>query len=163
MERSEIIINVKNKIMSELSNDDEIIEALGLNDDESPDDLVWVRLFPHDFIPSTQSDVKSYINVEVDIPERRVRYGETASDIWVHAFIMFRVLVHQEDMRLNLPGESATRMDYLSMLIEKKFRNRQDFGIGKLRSFSNTAGSVNSTYRYRLLTFEVVDATDVCG
>lgn len=163
MERSEIIINIKNKIIAELVNDEEIIQALGLNDDESPDDLVWVRFFLHDYVPATQDSVKSYINVEIDMPERRVRYGETPSDIWIHSYIMFRVLVHQEDMRLNLPGESATRMDYLAMLIEKKFRNRQDFGIGKIRAISNTAGSVNNTYRWRLLLFEVVDATDVCG
>ena len=42
MSKSSCIRAWKNKIMSELSQDDAIIEALGLNPDESPDDLVWV-------------------------------------------------------------------------------------------------------------------------
>ena len=47
--------------MSELSQDDEIINALGLNPDESPDDLVWVRLYPHYYIPQTEEEVKKNI------------------------------------------------------------------------------------------------------
>lgn len=163
MESSEIITELKNKIITELINDDDIITGLGLNDDETPDDLTWNRIYPHDYIPQTETDVRSYISVEIDIPERRMRYGETASDIWIHPYVMFRVLVHQEDMQLNLAGESCTRMDYLSKLIERKFNKRGDFGVGTLRRLSNTAGSVNTTYRYRLIVFETVEAVDVCG
>lgn len=157
MAKSKVIRNWKNKIISELSQDDEIIEALGLNDDESPDDLVWRRLFPHYFIPETQDSVLSYLLVEIDIPERRSRYGSSDSDIWVHPTIIFYVLVHQEDMHMNMVGESGTRMDYLAELIEDKYDGRQDFGVGTLKLKSDTAGSVNTTYRFRQLVFEAVD------
>ena len=157
MAKSKVIRNWKNKIISELSQDDEIIEALGLNDDESPDDLVWRRLFPHYFIPETQDSVLSYLLVEIDIPERRSRYGSSDSDIWVHPTIIFYVLVHQEDMHMNMVGESGTRMDYLAELIEDKYDGRQDFGVGTLKLKSDTAGSVNTTYRFRQLVFETVD------
>ena len=157
MAKSKVIRNWKNKIISELSQDDEIIEALGLNDDESPDDLVWRRLFPHYFIPETQDSVLSYLLVEIDIPERRSRYGSSDSDIWVHPTIIFSVLVHQEYMHMNMVGESGTRMDYLAELIEDKYDGRQDFGVGTLKLKSDTAGSVNTTYRFRQLVFEAVD------
>ena len=65
--KSRCIRDWKNKIMSELSQDDNIIEALGLNPDESPDDLVWVRLFPHMYVPTTEESVRTYILVEIDI------------------------------------------------------------------------------------------------
>ena len=149
--------------MSELSQDDEIIKALGLNPDESPDDLVWVRFYPHDYIPQTEEIVKTYITLEIDIPERRSRYGDSENNIWVRPYIVFRVLTHQEDMHMNLIGESGTRMDYLSELIEDKYDGRQDFGVGILRLISDTAGSVNTTYRCRQLVFEAVDITGVCG
>lgn len=163
MGKSKCIRAFKDRIMSELSQDDDIIRALGLNPDESPDDLVWVRLFPHYFIPQTETDVRTYVLVEIDIPERRTRYGSSDSNIWVHPTIVFYVLTHQEDMRLNIAGESGTRMDYLAELIEDKYEGRQDFGVGTLQLKSDTAGSVNTTYRFRQLVFEGVDAVGVCG
>lgn len=163
MAKSKCIRQFKNKIMSELSQDEEIVNALGLNDDESPDDLVWVRLFPHMFVPSTEQIVKTYLLVEIDIPERRTRYGSSDSNIWVHPTIVFYVLTHQEDMHINMVGESGTRMDYLAELIEEKYEGRQDFGAGVLQLKSDTAGSVNTTYRFRQLVFEGVTATNVCG
>lgn len=163
MAKSKCIRQFKNKIMSELSQDDEIISALGLNPEEDPDDLVWHRLFPHYFVPQTESEVRTYILVEIDIPERRTRYGSSDSNIWVHPTIVFYVLTHQEDMHMNMAGESGTRMDYLAELIEEKYEGRQDFGAGVLQLKSDTAGSVNTTYRFRQLIFEGVTATNVCG
>lgn len=163
MAKSKCIRQFKNKIMVELSQDDEIISALGLNSDEDPDDLVWHRLFPHYFIPQTEEQVRTYILVEIDIPERRTRYGSSDSNIWVHPTIVFYVLTHQEDMHMNMVGESGTRMDYLAELIEEKYEGRQDFGAGVLQLKSDTAGSVNATYRFRQLVFEGVTATNVCG
>lgn len=163
MAKSKCIRQFKNKIMAELSQDDEIINALGLNPDEDPDDLVWHRLFPHYFIPQTEEQVRTYILVEIDIPERRTRYGSSDSNIWVHPTIVFYVLTHQEDMHMNMAGESGTRMDYLAELIEEKYEGRQDFGAGVLQLKSDTAGSVNTTYRFRQLVFEGVTATNVCG
>ena len=160
MAKSKCIRNWKNKIMSELSQDDEIIDALGLNPNESPDDLVWTRYYPHYYIPQTEEDVKTYILVEIDIPERRIRYGTTESNIWVHPTIVFYVLTHQEDMRLNMAGESGTRMDYLAELLEDKYEGRTDFGVGSLKLKSDVAGSINTTYRFRQLIFEAVDLDD---
>lgn len=163
MGRSSCIRAWKNRIISELSQDDEIINALGLNPDESPDDLVWKRIFPHYYVEKSESVVKTYILVEIDIPEKRSRYGSNDSSIWVHPTIIFYVLTHQEDMHMNLIGESGTRMDYLAELIEDKYEGRKDFGVGTLQLKSDIAGSVNTTYRLRQLVFEAVDVDGVCG
>lgn len=160
MARSNVIRRWKNKIMSELSQDDKIIEALGLNSDESPDELIWNRYYPHYYIPQTESEVKTYVCMEIDIPERRSRYDNNESNIWVHPTIIFYVLTHQEDMRLNIVGESGTRMDYLAELIEDKYEGRQDFGVGILQLKSDVAGSINNTYRFRQLVFDAVDLDD---
>lgn len=163
MGKSSCIREWKDRIMSELSQDDDIINALGLSSDESPDDLIWVRLFPHLFIPQTEEEVKTYILVEIQIPERRVRYGTRESSIWVHPTIIFYVLTHQDDMRMNIVGESGTRMDYISELIEDKYEGRKDFGVGTLQLKSDIADSVTTTYRCRQLVFEAVDVNGVCG
>jgi hypothetical protein len=143
-----------------LCNDDEIINALGLNPDEDPDNLVWKRIYPHLWIPQTETDVKSYLLVEINVPERRTRYGATSNPVYVHPVIYFYVLVHQEDMKLNLAGESGTRMDYLAELIENKYEGRRGFGLGQLTLKSNVASSINTTYRLRVLVFEAVDFDD---
>lgn len=161
--KSKCIREWKDKIMSELSQDDRIIEALGLNDGESPDDLIWNRLFPHLWIPTTEDEVKSYIMVEIQIPERRSRSNTSESDIWVHPIVVFDVMVHQEDMHMNLAGESGTRMDYLAELVEDAFDGRKDFGVGILKLKSDLADSINTTYRVRHLVFETVDVVGVCG
>ena len=157
MRKSSCIRAWKNKILGELSQDDNIIDALGLNEGESPDDLVWNRLFPHYYIPETQEEVKTYILVEIDIPERRSRYGNNDVNIWVYPTIIFYVLTHQEDMHFSMVGESGTRMDYIAELIEEKYQGRDDFGVGVLQLKSDMAGSVNTTYRFRQLVFEAVD------
>lgn len=163
MAKSNCIRQFKNKIISELTQDDEIINALGLNPDESPDDLVWKRIFPHYYIETTEDKVKTYILVEIDIPERRSRYGSNDSSIWVYPTIIFYVLTHQEDMHMDMVGESGTRMDYLAELIEDKYQGRTDFGVGTLQLKSDVAGSVNTTYRFRQLVFEAVDIdNDLC-
>lgn len=164
MGKSSCIRQWKNQIMTELCNDDNIIAALGLNPDESPDDLVWNRYYPHYYIPQTESEVKTYVLVEIDIPERRSRYSETNSSIWVYPIIVFYVLTHQEDMQLKMVGESGTRMDYLAELIEEKYEGKRGFGLGELQLKSDIAGSINNTYRYRQLVFEAVNLEDgLCG
>lgn len=160
MAKTKCIRSFKNKIMSELSQDENIINALGLNEDESTDDLIWVRLFPHQYKPQTEEEVKTYIFVEINIPERRSRYGDTDSNITVRPIIIFGVLTHQDDMRMNMVGESGTRMDYLAELIEDKYEGREGFGVGVLKLKSSVAGSVNNTYRFRELIFDAVDLDD---
>ena len=63
-------------------------------------------------------------------------------------------------MRLNMAGESGTRMDYLAELLEDKYEGRTDFGVGSLKLKSDVAGSINTTYRFRQLIFEAVDLDD---
>lgn len=153
----------KDKIVRELNNDEQIVEALGINPDEDEEDLVWVRLFPHYYVAETQSDVKSYICVEVDVPERRMRYGDTDNGLKIYPTITFEIVVHQDDMKLNLAGESGTRLDYLAELIEDKYTGRLDFGTGVLRLKSCISGAVSYGYRVKALTFEAVDVSGICG
>lgn len=42
-------------------------------------------------------------------------------------------------------------------------RGGKTFGVGTLQLKSDTAGSVNDTYRFRQLVFEAVDVSGVCG
>lgn len=159
MPNSSFIRIAKNRIMADLQNDNEIIEALRLNDNEDRDDLVYTRLFPHYFIPETQEIVKTYIMVEIDIEQQRTRYGNSSSNL-VYPTITFTVLAHQKDMRLDLPGVSAVRTDYITELIDLKYNGKDGFGLKGLEVISNVAGSLNDTYRFRQIVFKSADFND---
>lgn len=160
MANSSCVIDWKNQILSDLQNDNEIITALNLHEDDDPDDLVWNRLFPHYYIPDTQEEVKTYIMVEIDIQSNRSRYEPARRDIYSYPTITFTVLSHQDNMKLTLPGISATRIDYLSELIDRKYNGASGFGIGEIQLTSNIAGNLNDTYRFRQLVFQAVDFND---
>lgn len=161
MPNSSCIIAWKNQIMSDLSNDDNVIEALNLDKDENPEDLVWKRLFPHYYIPDVQESVKTYILVEIDIIEQRIsRYGNKTANIYSHPQITFRILSHQKDMQMKKQGLSATRIDYIGYLIDKKYNKKTGFGLGRLKLISNLAGNLNDTYRIRELKFQGVEIDD---
>lgn len=150
--------------MADLQNDDEIVEALGLNEDEDRENLIYNRLFPFYYIASgTQTEVKTYILVEIDITEQRQRYGSTSTNI-VYPTIIFTVLSHQDDMRLQLAGISAVRTDYIAELIDKKYNGKDGFGLKGLQVISNTASSLSGTshdvYRLRQIVFRAADFND---
>lgn len=164
MANSSCVSNWKNQILSDLQNDNEIIEALNLHEDDDPDDLVWSRLFPHYYIPDTQEAVKTYIMVEIDVQSNRSRYEPMKYDLYAYPTITFTVLSHQKDMEMKMAGVSATRIDYISMLLDKKYNGTDGFGLGRLQLTSNIAGNLNDTYRIRQLTFQTVDFSDsLCG
>ena len=66
MPNSSCITQWKRRILSELQNDDEILEALGTTEEER-EDLIYTRIYPHYYIPETVTEVTTYIMVEIDI------------------------------------------------------------------------------------------------
>lgn len=153
MPNSSAISDWKNKILSDLQNDEYFLDVLGTTEEER-EDLVYNRLFPHYYIPDTIDKVTTYICVEIDIRTR------TWSKLYAYPTITFTILAHQDDMRLNMAGISATRIDYLGELIDIKYNGALDFGVGKLELETNIAGNLNTKYRYRQLVFKGVDIND---
>ncbi len=159
MPNSSFIRIAKNRIMVDLQKDNDIVEALGLHDDEDAENLVYTRLFPHYFIPETQETVKTYVMVEIDITQQRRSYGNTGSNL-VYPTITFTVLSHQKNMKLDMAGVSAVRTDYIAELLDLKYNGRDGFGLKELEVVSNTAGSLNDTYRFRQIVFRAADFND---
>lgn len=164
MANSTFIREAKNLILSQLQDDDEIVKCLGLNPSEDRDNLIYTRLFPHYFMPATESEVKTYILVEVEIPEMRTHYLNGVNKNVVYPIITFYVLCHQSDMRLRLPKTSAVRTDYIAELIDNKYNGKDLLGLKNLELISNTAHNLSDTYRYRQLVFKGADFNDsYCG
>lgn len=152
---SQSIVYWKDRIMMELQNDAEIVSALNLNEDEDAEDLVGVRLFPYHFIPDTEEVVKTYILVEISIPEQRYDRGST---LFSKPTIAFTVLAHKDDMLMKESGQGAVRTDYITMLLDKKYNDNGGFGFKQLKFLYNEVTSTSSMkYRARTIAFEGVD------
>lgn len=150
MPNSSCITQWKRRILSELQNDDEILEALGTTEEER-EDLIYTRIYPHYYIPETVTEVTTYIMVEIDIRSL------SRTNVYSYPMITFVILAHQDDMKLELPSVSATRIDYLGELLDRKYNGATGFGVGKLELKQNYAGNLNDTFRTRTLVFQGMD------
>lgn len=124
----------KNKLISAFINSDDICELLFNKEpytEEDVDNLVYTQIFPYLYVNETQTEVKSYICLEVDIP--RVPTG-TIKDmkliLWVYS--------HKNGMKYSKKGYLGTKVDILVDMIEKQLRDSDKFGIGKLQLLSCT-------------------------
>ena len=128
----------------------EVLEALGTTEEEK-ENLIYTRIYPHYYIPETVTKVTTYIMVEIDIRSL------SRTNVYSYPMITFVILAHQDDMRLDLPNISATRIDYLGELIDRKYNGATGFGVGKLELKQNYAGNLNDTFRTRTLVFQGMD------
>lgn len=142
----------KNKAIALVLEQDEIIDLLEMSDEEA-DDPMYTRIFPYNHIPQTVEETKVYITFTVTVPKI------TFNKIWAYPRLTVRVIAHQERMKLNLAGVSATRIDYISKLIVNLL-TKNDFGFGKLKLATNYEDLYNFIFHYRELVFvgeELVD------
>lgn len=142
----------KNKAIALVLEQDEIIDLLEMNEEET-DDPMYTRIFPYNHIPQTIEETKVYITFTVNVPKI------TFNKIWAYPRLTVRVIAHQERMKLDLAGVSATRIDYIAKLIVNLL-TKQDFGFGKLQLATNYEDLYNFVFHYRELVFvgeELVD------
>lgn len=142
----------KNKAIELVIGQDEIMELLDMDEVEA-DDPMYTRIFPYNHIPQIIEETKVYITFTVNIPKI------TFNKIWAYPRLTVRVIAHQERMKLNMAGVSATRIDYIAKLIVDLL-TKNDFGYGKLHLATNFEDLYNYIFHYRELVFigeELVD------
>lgn len=157
MPNSSAIHQWKDKAIQMIVNDDEITSLFEKSDEEL-EEIVYTNIFPFGYIPETQENVDLYITVECSVPKMLFR------QVWEHPFLTIRLICHQRKMKLNKSAISATRIDYLSALIDKLLNGSTGWGYGKLSLVSNTEFSLSDVYKCRELIFQGQDLNeDLCG
>lgn len=160
-----LISDLKNKLIEQIQNDDLIIQALALSEDEDREDLAYVRLFPYYYVIPTQEEAKTYIFVEVGLTAIQDKYNALKNEIvYDKCTVYIYVVAHQTVMKMDTAGQSSVRIDYISQLLNKKFNGKRIAGFGTLQRISNAPRSINDTYRSREMIFEVLDFNkEMCG
>lgn len=158
MANDSIITTLKNKLIEQIQNDKQIINALAINKDEDEEDLSYVRLFPYYFIEPTQEEAKTYIFIEGTIEAVRDRFNAYKNEVVYDVCKMYMYVVsHQSVIRMEAAGHSAVRTDHIAELLSQKFNGQHIAGIGTLQRITDLPRNLSDVYRCREIIFEVLD------
>lgn len=155
MANSSCVSDWKNQILSDLQNDEFLLQVMNVSEEEIENGLMYNRFYPFRYIIDRQDVVKSYICVEINIDRNSDRrYG---SKIYVRPTITFRIIAHQDDNRITNLNTYKTRLDYIAEIIDKKYNGKSINGSNELELIANAAADVSTTYRERVVIFRGVD------
>lgn len=158
MANSSIIKKAKNKIIKEFIKDPDIVAAIHSSKIKSnePEKLIYEHIFDYNQNPHTLNDVRTFITIQVHIPQSYNDYR--ASDKFVKPTIEIWVISHEQHMKVDdIPKITQNRNDYLSELIDNKINGKSGFGIGQTRLLSNIEGSFQQDYLFRKMIIECMD------
>lgn len=154
MSNSKCIADWKEQILSDIQNDEMILKVLGVTDDEIEDGLMYKRLFPYSYVYETQTEVLTYICVEINID--RTNDFRFRNDLYVRPIITFRIIGHQDDLRIKNMNTYKNRLDYIAELIDEKYNGKRIKGSYELYFLKNQAMDISTTYRERVVQFRGV-------
>lgn len=142
----------KSAIINSILNDAEIMELMiGKKfTDEQVENIVYNQVFPYLYIDETQTETKTYICCEVNVPRIPTN---TIKDM----VITIWVFCHKDIMKYSKKGYRGTRTDILADMIERNLRDSDKFGIGKVHLDSATCISPNTKLYGRQLVFTIPD------
>lgn len=142
----------KTKIITMLSNDEDIITALDVKENEK---LLYNYLYPYFYIDDIQEIVKNYICVTLD---HKINENEYFKD----AVLIFHIICHksEENMKTKFDGN---RCDLLEGLIINKFNWNTNIGL-ELKAQRSIEGNLTNKYYHRTVEFKTLRFNSLeCG
>jgi len=142
----------KQTFLSKLRTSSEVKEILLGNDydEEIVDEILDKHIFPFLYIPDTQTEEKTYVCVDVVVPQ-------TLNFSIKNLKIIIYVFCHKYLMKYKKAGQIGTRTDILSNIIDEKLNGSREFGIGRLALQSVELFMSEKTYYGRILTYSASD------
>lgn len=175
MANSSIITEIKNKVITEIVNDEAFFYAINSSEIASPAEaasLINTHLFSYHLNPETLNKAITYLTLQVNITKQDKFKSD---DLWINPSLEIGIISHTSRMDVdNLPAVSANRNDYIAQLLDKKFNGRTSLGmetdadklilLGKLDLIESTEGALAPDYLYRKLIFITKDINNsICG
>nr|DAJ77309.1 MAG TPA: hypothetical protein [Caudoviricetes sp.] len=146
------IIKYKQQVGSMLINSPEIIKLINNKEFEEPEELIGQNIFNFIRYPFAPEEEICYICFEVDVPE----VYSNRNYLFKKLVLTFYIVSHERIMPTDDPS-GGTRTDLLSAHIDKLFNNYKGIGKVPLQLISNTASSISTKHRCRILTFAAED------
>lgn len=155
----EEIGSFKNKIVSKLINDSNILDAIlgDINDIKDPETALLGKdgsgnggcVFKFEYIPDTQENSKTFLCVEV-VPQETD--GDTITNMVIYVFAYCSKNLMQTYHR---KGQAGTRVDILVSDIDKILNGNSEFGIGPLEWAGSSIYKPAQPYYGRMLVYRV--------
>lgn len=143
----------KNRLLSIIVNSNDICEVIlgsGYNKENVDEQLIYSNIFPYLYIDDTQTEQKSYIGVEVDVPRTmNFTYKDMRITIWCYC--------HKGIMKYSKKGYSGTRSDILSDMVDRLLNSSNNFGLGRLKLQSCTYLSPSKDYYGKQLIYSCAE------
>lgn len=119
--------------------------------EEDTDNLIYTQIFPYLYVDDAQIEQKSYVCIEVDVPEIRtdaIKYMRIT--IWAYCY--------KDIMKYTKKGYVGTRADILADMVERTLRKYcNNLGIGNLQLTSVAWIKPQSKYYGKQLIFSASD------
>lgn len=123
----EEIPSYKDDLLHAFIENENIITLIGSKDQniQDPVDLIGENIFPNPYVPDTQSEVKTYLCMDIYVP--RVR-----DKLFKDVQIVINIFSHKN--MSTYKGKS--RVDLLNIEVDKILNGNMDFGIDSVQLYS---------------------------
>lgn len=175
MANSFLVSEIKDKIITEIINDEAFFYAINspdIPDKEHADQLVNTHIFRYNQNPITLQKVTTFLTIQVSTFKPNIYEYQ---DMWIRPKIEIWIISNEKCMNVdNIPMVRANRNDYISQLLDDKFNGRTSLGLesdknklnllGKLDLVENSEGAYEKDYLYRKMIFVTRDINNsMCG
>ena len=149
------ITRYKQQIMSLFINNEDIVRLIDNKEIENTEDLINENIYYYLRVPDPPEEEKTYICIEVDIPDAQSTYNKLMRELVITIYI----ITHERLM----PTPEGTRTDLLSAEIDKTLSTQTVIGKSQMELLSNTANGIGVKHRCRIMTFTVQDVAGGCN
>lgn len=134
----------KNKIISAMISNDNLIKAISNNSEDFLDQpivsdvtsTIYKNIFPYKYIPTTQTQASTYITMSFNNFSSRGREFKVGN-------IYFYVICHNSLLRTSY---GCLRYDYIANQLDEIFNNNENISIGDFQFDSMSDLQVNENY-----------------
>jgi hypothetical protein len=149
------ITRYKQQIMSLFINNEDIVRLIDNKEIENTEDLINENIYYYLRVPDPPEEEKTYICIEVDIPDAQSTYNKLMRELVITIYI----ITHERLM----PTPEGTRTDLLSAEIDKTLSTQTVIGKSQMELLSNNANGIGVKHRCRIMTFTVQDVAGGCN
>lgn len=160
MNYSEQISSIKNTIINEIVNDQDIVAAIDNPSIIDADDLIYHNVWNSWRIPETEVWKETHICVKCDIDNYSVK-----TDLVRRIYVGVLVMTHQDLQRtdgLDI-ARGCNRIDFIAQRIERLLNRSTTLGLGEATLLINKEGAIDSVHPCRELKFTVTGLNNGYG
>lgn len=140
----------KEVLISNFMSEDILELLLGANyTEEQAEDVVYSQVFPYLYVEDVQTKTLTYICADIVVEQASPKMKNVTLVIWAYC--------HKDVMKYKKTGYRGNRVDILADMIDRKIRDLDDFGIGKLDLKKSTYFALEKLFYGRQLIYTIPD------